>query len=67
MDPFFGAVTPDGRWSIRVTEDEIGPGWYCATVTLDGRTVVESLTTADADKLIRWTHRQMTEALRRSG
>lgn len=65
-DPFFGATTPDGRWTIRVTEDA-EPGWYFASVVLDGLNVVDSLTTEDTNKLVHWVHRQMKEAMRRSG
>lgn len=68
--PFFGAVTPDGRWTIRVAPEPTPEGatgdWYCATVLLDGTTVTESLTTDDTEKLIRWTRKQMEEAMRRS-
>lgn len=67
MEPFFGAKTPDGRWSVRVAEaPEHGEGWYFASVTLDDANIVESLTTDDTNKLLSWVRRQMTEALRRT-
>ena len=67
-EPVFRGVTPDGRWVVQVTKDDLTTedGTYTSTVTLDGKDVIEMLKTDDTDKLIRWTHRQMAEAMRRS-
>jgi hypothetical protein len=67
-EPVFGATTPDGRWTVRVHQAAPPEGktgeWYYATVTLDGMVLTESLTTDDTEKLIRWTRKQMEEAMR---
>lgn len=61
-EPPFRLVTPDGRWSIEITEDA---GQFRGIVVLDGDTVTDALQTADSDKFVRWTFRQMQEAMRR--
>lgn len=72
VGPFFRAVTPNDRWAVEVWETARPPessdteAWYRGTVTLDGRMVVESITTPDTDKLLNWARRQMVEAMRRS-
>jgi len=59
----FRLVTPDGRWSIEVTQQE--DGQFCVLVMLDGKTNVESLFTDDSEKVITWAVRQMREVMRR--
>jgi hypothetical protein len=69
MEPVFRASTPDGRWVITVTctlSEEGEPLDWSGVVTLDGNHVVEAMKTEDSDKLVRWTHRQMREAMRRT-
>jgi hypothetical protein len=56
VDPPFRLVTPDGRWTIEVTEHE---GQFRGIVVLDGDTVTEAMQTADSDTFIRWATKQM--------
>ena len=56
-------LTPDGRWSIEVTQLENGQ--FSVLVILDGTTTTESLFTDDSDTAIHWAARQMKEAMRR--
>lgn len=62
--PFFRATTPDGRWTVSVEQED--GRWFFASVALDGSNVTDSLTTDDPEKLIRWTKRQMEQAMRRT-
>lgn len=67
--PFFRAVSPDNRWSVTVEVEPSSkeyPGeWYSCYLTLDGETVLESLVTDNQEKMLRWTKRQMENAMRR--
>lgn len=63
-EPPLRLVTPDGRWSIEVSQSE--DGQFSVLVILDGTTTTESLFTDDSDKAIHWAYRQMLEAMRRS-
>ena len=64
MEEPFRLLTPDGRWSIEVTQQE--EGQFCVLVILDGTTTTESLFTDDSEKVIHWAVRQMKEAMRRA-
>jgi hypothetical protein len=57
--------TPDGRWTIEVSQQE--DGQFCVLVILDGKTTTESLFSDDSEKVINWALRQMREAMRRTG
>jgi len=59
----FRLLTPDGRWSIEVTQQD--DGQFCVLVMLDGKTNVESLFSDDSEKVIHWAIRQMREVMRR--
>lgn len=59
----FRLLTPDGRWSIEVSQAE--DGQFCVLVMFDGKTNVESLFTDDSAKVISWAVRQMKEVMRR--
>ena len=59
----FRLLTPDGRWAIEVTQQE--DGQFRVLVILDAKTTVESLVTADSEKVISSATRQMKEVLRR--
>jgi hypothetical protein len=63
MEEPFRLLTPDGRWSIEVTQQE--DGQFCVLVMLDGKTNVESLFSDDSEKVINWAIRQMREVMRR--
>ena len=63
MEEPFRLLTPDGRWSIEVTQQE--DGQFCVLVMLDGKMNVESLFTDDSEKVINWAIRQMRIVMRR--
>ena len=69
-EPFFRALTPDGRVAVEVRVPEESDGaeavLFQCSVTLDGRTVIEELETLDQHKMLLWMQRQMTEAMRRN-
>ncbi len=70
LGPFFKASTPDGRWVVQCSVEPPPEGaegtWFGATVTLDDKSVTDSLVTDNPQKLLRWARQQMTEAMRRS-
>lgn len=68
---WFKATTPDGRWSVVVDvlpqQGEFSEGeWFEAWVVLDGKNVIESLTTDSQKRLLNWCERQMVAAMRRN-
>lgn len=72
-EPFFRAVTPDARTAVEVRVSEVSTDGiedsvtlFSCAVTLDNKTVLESLETTDQKKMMSWMKRQMTEAMRRS-
>lgn len=64
VEPPLRMLTPDGRWAIEVSESAGGP--FYAAVILDGKTLIDSLSTDSDTEIISWVTRQMHEALRRT-
>lgn len=67
-EPFFRAVTPDGRTAVvvRVPEEEGALVVFSCSVTIDEKTVIASLETQDQQRMLRWAKKQMSEAMRRT-
>lgn len=65
-ETIFLGSTPDDRIVIKVDANVDATGThYDCTVTLDGKAVLEQLTTEDQNKMLNWAKRQMVEAMRR--
>lgn len=75
-EPFFRAITPDGRTSVEVhipegvdAEAEIavdGEVLFRCSVSIDGKYETDKLETNSLNYMLSWTERQMKEAMRRS-
>jgi len=73
-EPFFRAVTPDARTAVEVRVSEVSTDTgeedsvtlFSCSVTIDNKTVIESLETTDQKKMMSWMKKNMTEAMRRS-
>lgn len=67
-EPFFRAVTPDGRTAVvvRVPEEDGEVVVFSCSVIIDEKTVIESLETEDQEKMLSWARKQMSEAMRRT-
>ena len=70
-DPFFRALTPDGRTAVEVrmpedADDESTEVLFTCTVTIDGTTVIADLETSDQHKMVLWVKKQMGEVMRRT-
>jgi len=67
-EPFFRAVTPDGRTAvvIRVPEEEGAEMVFSCSVVIDEKTVIADMQTQDQSKMLAWAKKHMTEAMRRT-
>lgn len=67
-EPFFRAVTPDGRTAVevRVPEEEGALVVFSCSVIIDEKTVIANLETQDPQRMLRWAKKQMSEAMRRT-